>query len=87
MQYGSEVPLLGFDRLKIVEWLSDLVQLQSTEIAQQLTITGLPQLLLQMIETYEMSSLLHTTIFKVFNEAIKTNDKNFIDAVKINITI
>jgi hypothetical protein len=87
MQYGNEVPLLGFDRLKIVEWLSNLVQLQSSEITQQITSAELPQLLLQMMETYEMNSLLHGTIFKVFNEAIRTNDKDLIDAVSVSISI
>lgn len=70
-----------------MEWLSDLVQLQSHEVAQQLAATEFPQLLLQTMQKYEMNSLLHTKVLNVFSEAIKTEDESLIDAVMVLLSI
>ena len=73
---------LGFDKLKIVEWLHSLVQLKDPLICKKIAELEFPQLLLRLMAIYDMNSFLHVKIFAVFNEAIMSGSDDYLKTVK-----
>jgi hypothetical protein len=80
-QFGGQVTPLGFDRLKVVEWLHALIQLRDPAICKKIVELEFPQLLLKMMTIHDMNSFLHLRIFNVFNEAITGAADDYVRAV------
>ena len=80
-KYGGQVIPLGFDRLKVVEWLNALVQLKNPLICKKITELEFPQLLIQLMRTYDTNSFLHYKIYSVFSEAIAGGNDDYIKTV------
>eukprot|EP00831_Metopus_contortus_P031766 TRINITY_DN2583_c0_g1_i15.p2 TRINITY_DN2583_c0_g1~~TRINITY_DN2583_c0_g1_i15.p2 ORF type:complete len:287 (+),score=43.27 TRINITY_DN2583_c0_g1_i15:906-1766(+) len=81
---GGEVVPLGFDRLKVVEWLFQVIQLRDLDICSKLRELNFPKILLEMISFFEMNSFLHSKIFAIFNEALKSNTEPYVLAFSID---
>lgn len=74
---------LGFDRLKVVEWLDALVQLKNLDICKKIEELQFPLFLLKLLSVYDMNSFLHYKIYSVFSDAIATGVDEYIQAVSL----
>ncbi len=86
-QFGGRVAPLGFDRLKVVEWLQALVQLKNPEICKKIEELQFPLSLLKLMSAYEMNSFLHLKVYGVFVEAIATGMDDYIKTVFLRVVI
>jgi hypothetical protein len=80
-QFGGQIVPLGFDRLKVVEWLQALIQLRDLAICKKIVELEFPQLLIKMMALHDMNSFLHLRVFNVFNEALASSVDEYIRAV------
>ena len=82
-QHGGQLLPLGFDRLKVVEWLHTLIQLKEPAILKKITEVEFPQLLLNLMDIYDMNSFLHVKIYNIFHDAITSGIEDFAKSVII----
>lgn len=80
-QFGGQLIPLGFDRLKVVEWLQALIQLHDPTICKKIVELEFPKFLIKMMTLHEMNSFLHLKVFNVFQEAITCGMSDLIRAV------
>jgi chemotaxis protein histidine kinase CheA len=83
--YGQDLLPLGLDRLKVVEWILSLISFNEETIVNKLLELNMGEVLLSLIKKYYMNTMLHQKVYKIFEEALKTNMENYIEAVLFNL--
>lgn len=86
MPFGDSVIPFGLDRLKIVEWLQSLISLKDPTVCIKLIECEIPKLLLTLMKKYDMNSVLHYKIYKIFEETFADNPETacYTEAVTSN---
>jgi len=79
--YGESLVPLGLDRLKIVEWILSLIPLDEETIVNKLLELNMGGVLLLLMKKYYMNTVLHQRVYKIFEEALKSNVENYIEPV------
>lgn len=80
-QYGGQVTRFGNHKLKILEWMHSLLYLKNDEICKKFQEIELAKSLLILMKSYDMNSLLHLKIFKIFSDSIDINNDLWIETV------
>jgi hypothetical protein len=70
MQFGSEVPTFGIDRLYIVEWLTELLIIHEDDLCKRLGELGIPKLLLELVGVYHTNTIFHEITLRMFRDAL-----------------
>lgn len=81
MQYGDTLVPLGLDRLKVVEWLQALLALKDETVGIRIGELEIPKTILGLIKKYDMNSILHLKIYKIFEEALGTGLPSYLESV------
>ena len=81
-QSGMNVKPFGVEKLKIVDWLHSLIMFKDRSLVEQLQRLKLPEQLFALMKQYFMNSFLHLRLNKLFEEAFKTGDDLYVNAVR-----
>jgi len=80
-QYGQKILRAGNHKLKILEWMHSLLYLKDDSICGKFKEIQLPMKILKLISCYEMNSLLHLRIFKIFFDSIDMDTEIWVETV------
>jgi len=83
MQFGDSVIPFGLDRLKVIEWLQSLISLKDEAVCKKVTEIEFPKTLLGLMRKYDINSVLHYKVFKIFEDALTCGNEDYIDAFSI----
>lgn len=80
-QFGAKIVAFGKGRLKVMELLRSLMQLNNDYFCQRFCELEMPSALLELIKEYYMNTVLHSIIFSVFSDAIHSDISFLVDMV------
>jgi hypothetical protein len=80
---GQIISPLGSARLKLVECLAYLCQLNDDVLSEHIDELQIPSVLLKLMDNHYMNTMLHCKICCIFSEAIKSGIIYLIDTVCI----
>eukprot|EP01022_Parablepharisma_sp_SALTPOND_P016087 TRINITY_DN231_c0_g1_i1.p3 TRINITY_DN231_c0_g1~~TRINITY_DN231_c0_g1_i1.p3 ORF type:complete len:960 (-),score=155.17 TRINITY_DN231_c0_g1_i1:21091-23970(-) len=84
--YGDNVAPFGLDRLKVIEWMQSLISLKDDSICSKLSELEIPKLMLSLMKRYDMNSVLHLKITKIFEEVMGYDLEAYVEAVYLSIS-
>ena len=73
--------IFGRVRLVIIEWFQFLLKLRDETVIKKASELKFPQTLLYLLNEYSMNSNLHLFIYRIFNDAITSNNKHLLNTV------
>lgn len=74
----KEYCTIGKNKLVIIDWMLALIKFNRKEIYKLFNDLKVPELLLQLMERYYNHSILHKQIFRIFEEAINSENLELI---------
>ena len=83
MQFGEQVPVFGLDKLRIVEWLTELLDIPEDDLCKRAGELQLPQLILRLVGIYYMNTTFHELALRMFKNAMMSTEDPFLLTVSL----